>query len=131
MAQNSTLLNCIRDWLRKNEIVLLARTPFAHVGSLDLCYKYWAIIPTNDEAKDLLEMIMVADRDEILEQDTNQSEIDEALQIVPKNQQTEAYDEFMQFLEDSKEFWGDPVEYNPWIYSSGLLNAKVRKFSTK
>lgn len=66
-------------------------------------------------------MVMLADRDDILENDGKLGPVD-----VPVIEELQTYDEFMQFLDDSKEFWGDPTLYNPWIYSSGLFNAKVR-----
>lgn len=125
---NRILLDSIRDWLLANNLVLLIRAPFEHVGSLESCYKYWILVPERKESESKLVMIMLADRDDILEQNNS---LTSALQGISKDskslEESQTYDEYMQFLDESKEFWGDPTPYNPWIYSSGLFNAKVRK----
>ena len=67
-------------------------------------------------------MNKLVDRDEIL--DHNEVTRD-CIAENSRYSKTDEYIEYMQFLDNTKDLWGEPIPYNPWIYSSGIVNAKV------
>lgn len=125
---NYTLLQGLKNWLSRNDAILIVRVPYIFPGQTKLCSKFWALIPPLHQQGEAFHqqnmvLILLTDRDQLLSNDHKSFQSSRPLLL------DELFEGFQQLLPSMISLPVSHMDFNPWTHIGGSLNAQVRLFT--